>query len=328
MTSRRVSEAQAKSWVSTMVDLFATVGILPAETFRSASTGGRRPDGSGPTGTDPPCIRSFHLDMLSMRAVSEPGGNLVRSARRIVATSLLALVAVAGTAVQAMAGGSIAEVKPRSWARQGSEIRLSGTFCNGSQGPVGSGPWFAYLDPRTGPPVLIGRVDIAPNTGNYCHWRLTATLRVPQVAVGRYWLQVCDRGCKNGVGDLIGAGWFVVASAESPREQALRLEALRARLRDSMREQARQERSLGEVQRSLTRAEAEALRLGTLADSLRDQLADERDERGAWFGGAVASTAVLLAVLSVLVIWRRRRRSRVRVPDTPAELVEMAHTER
>lgn len=253
----------------------------------------------------------------------------MRSAHRIVATSLLALVVVAAIAAQAVAGGSIADVKPRSWARQGSEIRLSGTFCNGSQASVRSGPWFAYLDPRTGPPILVGRVNIAPNTGNYCQWRLTATLRVPQVAVGRYWLQVCDRGCQNGVGDLIGAGWFVVASAGSPRDQALRLEALRARLRDSMREQARQERSLAELERSLTRAEAEALRLGTLADSLRDQLADERDERGAWFGGAVASSAVFVAAaLIVLVIWRRRCRSQVRVPDTPAELVEMAHTER
>jgi hypothetical protein len=251
----------------------------------------------------------------------------VRSAHRIVATSLLALVVVAAIAAQAVAGGSIADVKPRSWARQGSEIRLSGTFCNGSQAPVRSGPWFAYLDPRIGPPVLVGRVDIAPNTGNHCQWRLTATLRVPQVAVGRYWLQVCDRGCKKGVGDLIGAGWFVVASAASQREQALRFEALRVRLRDSMRQQARQERSLGELERSITRAEAEALRLGTLADSLRDQLADEREERGAWFGGAVASSAVLVAVLSILVIWRRRHRSRVRVPDTPAELVDQAHAE-
>lgn len=236
--------------------------------------------------------------------------------------SLLAAILGALTA-PAMAGGSIADVEPRSWARQGSEIRLSGTFCNGSQAPVSAGPWFAYLDPRTGPPALVGSVHIAPNTGNYCQWRLTATLRVPQVAPGAYWIQICDLGCTNGVGDMVGAGPLVVVSSESPRDQALRLEALRARVRVSMREQARQERMLGEVERALTRSEAETVTMGTLADSLRVQLADEKEERGAWFGAAMASSALVVAALSVLLIGRRRR-SRVRVPDTPAELVEQA----
>jgi hypothetical protein len=303
-----------------------------AETSRSAAIAERRrTDGSGPYPGPKELIHhrvqsSGHAEHVG--ADRFYGGHFVRFAHRIVVASLLALVVLAALAAQAIAGGTIANVEPRSWARQGSEIRLSGTFCNGSQAPVSAGPWFAYLDPRTGPPVLVGRVNIAPNTGNYCEWRLTATLRVPQVALGRYWLQVCDLGCKNGVGDLMGAGWFVVASSESPRNQAIRFEALRARLRDSMREQARQEQSLGEIEGSLTRAEAETLRLGTLADSLRDQLTDERDERGAWFGGAVASSAIVVAALSFLVIWRRRRRSRVLVPDTPAELVEQAHAER
>lgn len=265
--------------------------------------------------------------------MAEPGGAqsstreaIVGFAHRTVVSALLAAV-LAALATPAMAGGSIANVEPRSWARQGSEIRLSGVFCNGSQAPVSAGPWFAYLDPRTGPAVLAGRVNIAPNTGNYCQWRLTATLRVPQVAPGSYWIQVCDRGCKSGVGDLMGAGWFVVASAESPRDQAIRFEALRARLRVSMRQQARQGQALGELQGSLTRAEAETTKLGTLADSLRDQLAAEQNERGAWFGAAAASSALVVAALSVLTIWRRRR-SRVIVPDTPAELVEQAHAER
>jgi hypothetical protein len=265
--------------------------------------------------------------MLSMKdAASSTSENVVRFARRTVFACFLAAI-VGALATPSMAGGSIANVEPRSWARQGSEIRLSGTFCNGSQAPVSAGPWFAYLDPRTGPRVLVGPVNVAPNTGNYCEWRLSATLRVPQVAPGAYWIQVCDLGCRNGVGDLVGAGPFVVVSTDSPRDQALRLEALRARVRGSMREQARQERLLGEFGRLLTRAEAETAKLRTLADSLRDQLVAERNERGAWFGAAVASSALVVAALSVLLIWRRRR-SRIHVPDTPAELVEQAHAER
>lgn len=250
----------------------------------------------------------------------------MRFARCIVFTCFLAAI-IGVLATPSMAGGSIANVEPRSWARQGSEIRLSGTFCNGSQAPVSAGPWFAYLDPRTGPPVLVGPVNIAPNTGNYCEWRLTATLRVPQTVPGAYWIQICDRGCTNGIGDLVGAGRFVVVSSESPRDQALRLEALRARVRVSMREQARQERLLGELEGSLTRSGAEVVKLGTLARSLRDRLVDEQKELGAWFGAAVACSALVVAALSVLLIWRRRR-SWVQVPDTPAELVEQAHAER
>jgi hypothetical protein len=250
----------------------------------------------------------------------------VRFARRTVFACFLAAI-IGALATPSMAGGSIANVEPRSWARQGYEIRLSGTFCNGSQAPVSAGPWFAYLDPRTGPPALVGPVNIAPNTGNYCQWRLTATLRVPQVAPGAYWIQICDLGCTNGVGDMVGAGPFVVVSSESPRDQALRLEAFRARIRVSMREQARQERMLGELERALTRSEAETVRRGTLADSLRVQLADEMEEHGAWFGAAMASSTLVVAALSVLMI-ERQRRSRVHVPDTPAELVEQALAER
>jgi hypothetical protein len=210
----------------------------------------------------------------------------------------------------ASAGGSIVTVEPRSWARQGSEIRLGGTFCNGAQAPVGAGHWFAYLDPETAPPILVGRVHIAPNTGNYCQWRLTATLRVPHVAPGAYWLQVCNRGCTEGVGDLMGAGRFTVVSAAPPREQALRLQGLRARLGESM---------LEELDGALSRAEAAIEKLENRVDGLRDQLTVERNEPTAWFGAVVIS--VLLAAATTVLIILRRRRSRVLVPDTPAELL-------
>jgi hypothetical protein len=217
------------------------------------------------------------------------------------------------------AGGSWAEVAPRSWARAGSEIKLSGTFCDGAQAPVTEGPWFAYLDPDAGPPVLMGRVRIAPNTGRSCRWRLTATLRVPRVAPGAYWLQVCDRGCTEGVGDLIGAGRFTVVSSKSPRGQAVELQRLRAQLRRSTREQARQEEILEETGAAVRRAEGRVDALEARVDDLRDRLDAERSDRTAWHIAAVASWCSALILALALV---RRRRSRVLIPDTPAELLE------
>ena len=246
--------------------------------------------------------------------------NVIR--RILVGSSVAGLVIVLPAPV--WAGGSIGHVSPRSWARPGAEIRLSGTFCEGSQAPVSAGPWFAYLDPPAAPPVLMGRVRIAPNTGDYCQWRLTASLTVPHVAPGVYWLQVCDRGCTEGVGDLIGAGEFTVVSA-SPRSEARQLQHLRARLQGSRREEARQERLLEETDGALRSAEAEIVALDSQVDGLRSALVAARHKPSAWFGAMLASGAISAAAL-VVAIWRRR--SRFVIPDTPAELLEEASADR
>lgn len=238
---------------------------------------------------------------------------------RLAVASILSVLTI-GLVPLAHAGGSIAKVEPRSWARQGSEIRLRGTFCDGSQAPVSAGPWFAYLDPQTAPPIPMGRVRISPNTGNYCQWRLDATLRVPHVAPGSYWLQVCDRGCTQGVGDLMGAGEFTVVSAGSLRRQAQQLQELRSRLRVSMREERRQEQLLAELDDERRAALERSTQLERQADHLSDQLATERSEQSAWFGVTVTS-GVVAVVVAVLAL-RRRRRTGVIVPDTPAELLE------
>jgi hypothetical protein len=248
----------------------------------------------------------------------------MRLAYRMAVASILSVLTV-GLVPQAHAGGTLANVEPRSWARQGSEIRLNGTFCDGSQAPVSAGPWFAYLDPQTAPPILVGRVRVSPNTGNYCQWRLNATLRVPYVAPGSYWLQVCDRGCTQGVGDLIGAGEFTVVGAGSLRKQALQLQELRSRLRESRREERRQEQMLAELDDERAAALARSAKLERHADRLSDQLATERSERSAWFG-VILTSGVVAAVIAFLAI-RRRRRTAVIVPDTPAELLERSNAD-
>ncbi len=246
----------------------------------------------------------------------------MRLARRAVLASILGLVVVGLVPPSALAGGAVASVEPRSWARQGSEIRINGTFDRGYGAPVSAGPWFAYLDPLVGPgpAILVGRVSIAPNTGIYSQWRVTATLRVPHVAPGAYSLVVCDRGCTKEVGDLVGAGKFVVVG--SPREQTLRLQRLQTGLRHAKRERQRQEQQLADLNDAVAREAARAEALEGQVSQLRDQLAAERQERRVWFAAALISLLVVGALTIVMI--RRRRRSRMRVPDTPAELLERA----
>jgi hypothetical protein len=211
-------------------------------------------------------------------------------------------------------------VHPRSWARVGSEIRLGGTFCDGRLAPVTEGPWFAYLVAEGQPPVMVGRVHVGPNEGDDCQWRLTATLRVPAAAPGRYWLQVCDRGCTTGVGDLVGGGWFTVVTSESPPAQAIQMQRLRTRLRASTREEARQERMLEELGTSLERAETDRRELRRSVAELRGRFAQETSSRRSWLVGAFASGTA--AVVFGLVLLRRRRTT-FDVPDTPEELLQL-----
>ncbi len=240
----------------------------------------------------------------------------MRLARRAVLASILGAVVIGLVPPSALAGGAWVSVEPRSWARQGSEIRLHGTFDEGYGALVSAGPWFAYLDPLVGPApaTLVGRVSIAPNTGIYGEWRVTATLRVPHVAPGAYSLLICNRGCKKAVGDLIGVqGRFIVVG--SPRQQALRIQRLQTGLRHA---RLRQEQQLTDLNGAVVRADALEREIG----QLRDQLAAEQRERRAWLAVALISVLVVVGALTILMI--RRRRSRVLVPDTPAELMERA----
>ncbi len=250
--------------------------------------------------------------------VADPAHGLPKRAKRSVVSSILVVIVI-GLLPPAWAGGSPLHVGPRSWARQGSEIRLSGTFCNGSLAPVSAGPWFAYLDPPTTRPIFIGRVHIAPNTGNFCQWRLNASLTVPRVAPGAYPLRVCDLGCTQGVGDLFDAELTVVSSAP-PRVEALRLQRIRAHLRRAIREGSRHEQMLSRLEDELGRAEAAIVATERRVERLRDRLSAEQRELPAWFGGVVASG--LLAVATIALILWRRRRPRVVIPDTPAAMLE------
>lgn len=239
-----------------------------------------------------------------------------RSATWIIAAGLIPSVLV----LPVSAGGSVAHTS-RASARPGAEIRLSGTFCEGQLAPVSAGPWFAYLDPRSASPVLMGRVQISPNAGNYCQWRIRAQLTVPRIAPGAYWLQVCDRGCTTGVGDLVGAGEFTVLPA-SAQASARHLQRLRTRFAELRREESREEHLLQETDIALSDARREIGTLGDRVEELRKAVAAERSEPTAWFGAVLGSVTLACGAL-VFGVWRRHRRfGDVTVPDTPEELLE------
>lgn len=235
----------------------------------------------------------------------------------VMISTVVVLIALADPAP---AGGSWISVSPRAEARRGSQIRLSGTFCNGAQAPVSAGPWFAYLVAAGSDPILVGRIDISENQGNYCEWRVRASLKVPFAAPGTYWLQVCDRGCTQGVGDLVGAGRFTVLSSAPPRVQARSAQKLRARLRETRREVHRQVVLLEGLATRQRAAEGQIVGLQEHLEKARGQLASERDEMAASTGALV--TAALFGLVIAGAAVRRRRRSGVLVPDTPAELFE------
>jgi hypothetical protein len=109
----------------------------------------------------------------------------------------------------------------------------------------------------------------------------------------------------------------------SPREQALRIQRLQTSLRQARR---RQEEQLTDLNGAVVSAHARTDALESEIGVLRDQLAAEQRERRAWF--AVALISVLVVGALTIVMIRRRRRSRMRVPDTPAELVERADADR
>jgi uncharacterized coiled-coil protein SlyX len=93
-----------------------------------------------------------------------------------------------------------------------------------------------------------------------------------------------------------------------------------------MREESRQEQMLAELDGALGRAQTAIVELQNRVDRLRSQLTQERSEPNAWSAAVVIPA--LLAVVTIVVLISRRRRSLVRVPDTPAELLERVSADR
>jgi hypothetical protein len=219
-----------------------------------------------------------------------------------------------------------------AFASVGSSVTMRGTFTPGQQAAVSRGPWYAYLRPDQGEadPVQLGTVDIQ---GDGFPYVAATTFTVPSVDVGYYWVDVCDLGCKTGVGDLIG-GNIAIASTDSEARLFARglilqwMHDVDVRTIDGLKErQVTLRSSLDDASASINAAErrsdlasqqaTEAIaQTATVQESL-DSTAQERD---LWRLVAIVG---LLAVLSIAA-WSisLRRRVRALVPDSPRQLTD------
>ncbi|MFN2389425.1 MAG: hypothetical protein ABR575_07465 [Actinomycetota bacterium] len=100
-----------------------------------------------------------------------------------------------------------------------------GKTARGGRGTPAEGPYYAYLRPASGklklaPPedpeaVFLGAVLVedGPRRGG----RVTLGFTVPQVAAGEHLVQVCNAGCKLGLGDLLDSPITIVTTDAEER---------------------------------------------------------------------------------------------------------------
>ena len=264
-------------------------------------------------------------------------GEIVGSAPAIAGGSTMQVVEVSEGDVEPPGGGP-------AWAAVGATVRMRGGFCNGSQAAPNEGPWFASLRSYVGGArTPLGPVDIVASDNNACPWVATATFVVPNVAVGAYWVDVCDEGCTTGVGDLMG-GYFVVAASATEARLIQRLAWLQqqlthvqknasifARRMDALEDRVAQMR--GDMKRTRSTLELMAAERDQAVASLAhaDQAAAAARAAGVrWRALAIALAAVIGIVIVAMALWWRRRRAENRDRDAraPKEMNEPAESPR
>jgi hypothetical protein len=275
---------------------------------------------------------------------------MVRRAAFIVSI-VLVLLAIARPAG---AGGSPLEVSggpsvriggwDLPYAGVGATVTMRSAFSDGQQAPVTDGPWYVYLESEVGvpgeqsDPIQLAPVHIAP-TGGY-PYVATTTFEVPDVPTGLYWVNVCDRGCTQGVGDVVG-GTIVVGATGSEARLFARSQVLTwmrdgdARTIRRLRTEAAGLRSeVSGTRRELDGATAASVRANERAadaeaDAARRGALLEEAERRASRWRLISSLLVVALVLAVGIgVWMSRRARRLLVPDTPARLVEAPRGDR
>ena len=251
-------------------------------------------------------------------------------------------------ALPASAGGSSLDVVNTATLRLGrwsldyttvaSAVTLRGRFSKGQLSPVSAGPWYAYLTPYDGgdrsEPILLAPIDIIQTSSH--SYAASVTFTAPLVPTGHYAVQACDLGCHVvGVGDLVG-GNLVIGATKSEarvfaRSQIMRWrhatdvhtirsltrqrEGLRSEVSTSAREVEEARSVADHAMLRAERADAEA------ADAARQHgvaLEDAGARVTVWRAIAATLLIMCLALASIVVL---SRRDRIRVPDTPGELI-------
>lgn len=204
------------------------------------------------------------------------------------------------------------------------------------------GPFEAYLVPegtsfQPGHPLPIGAVAVGVFQVRHRsgpNWVATVHFVLPAFASGQYWIDVCDVPCTVQGFGVYASGWFQVVQTEEARKLVLkgfqqdqRIYALRRDIRNLTNQKET-------AYTALFDANARGVQVSNAlgVESLRARAAEQAaaaararahaaNVRAAWLAAiAVAFATLFVATLAVAL----KRRGRVVVPDTPAELLELA----
>jgi hypothetical protein len=211
----------------------------------------------------------------------------------------------------------------------GTTVTARGWFGSGAQASVKEGPWFAYLQTMDGSRSAgryLASVSVVPRDEST--WSASVTFMVPDVPVGDYLVAVCDRGCHEGVGDLIGAPTVIASSAEEGRlflrtqRADFRARTASRRLRRSVRDQAALQEKAQQQADALEAQAGRIARLDAQVAASRRTATDGRDGLPPWAVGGLA-VLTLLVVVSAYEVGRRRPRW----PGATPDLIETAPRE-
>ncbi|HEX2294667.1 MAG TPA: hypothetical protein VHN37_05095 [Actinomycetota bacterium] len=129
----------------------------------------------------------------------------------------------------ALAGGAELELS-REFYLPGDVVRAhSSVWLKSSMGRLEDGPYFAYLSrvtkgmptPLSPDAVRVARVEVVPRpTGE--HGDASVEFVVPQVEPGRYWITICNSGCKVTLGDIVSTEMLVAGDEDEGRMAVLR----------------------------------------------------------------------------------------------------------
>lgn len=226
-----------------------------------------------------------------------------------------------------------------AYAGAGSIVTMRGAFSSGQQAAVREGPWYAYLRldqerQQRSEPMLLGGVRIE---GDGYPYVARLSFRVPNVPTGYYWVDVCDLGCRQGVGDLVG-GTIVLGATDAEARLFARGLILRWMHDFNVRRIADLLKRRGQLQAAIVhandvgdaatsrarRANGRAAEAAEHIASVQGSLVTTTWQGDAWRLIGVLSLLLLVVAVAWLASLRRRMRALVQrhaiAPDEAASL--------